>query len=80
MQLCTQIASNCDQYHGKLNGLVHYCNEDMPYYMVPRFVDFVAELPKNTSEKVEKYKLRASAQGRLAEIWDRERAGIVIRR
>jgi crotonobetaine/carnitine-CoA ligase len=60
--------------------LVRHCQENMAYYMVPRFVEFVAELPKTMTEKTEKYKLRADAEKRLAAIWDREKAGIVIKR
>jgi crotonobetaine/carnitine-CoA ligase len=66
--------------HISEEALIAHCNDNMPYFMVPRFVEFVSELPRNASEKVEKYKLRASAEGRLADIWDRERAGIALRR
>jgi hypothetical protein len=48
----------------------------MAYFMVPRFVEFAAQLPKTMTEKVEKYKLRGAAEQRLGEIWDREKAGI----
>jgi len=48
--------------------------------MVPRYVEIVAELPKTMTEKVEKYKLKESAEGRLASVWDREKAGIVVKR
>ncbi len=58
--------------------LVAHCQGNMPYFMVPRFVEFVAALPRNMSEKVEKYRLRAAAEERLEQIWDRERAGIVL--
>jgi crotonobetaine/carnitine-CoA ligase len=52
----------------------------MPYYMVPRYLDVIGELPKTPSEKVEKYKLKTQAADRLGDLWDREAAGIVIRR
>jgi len=61
-------------------SLIEHCDRNMPYFMVPRFVEFVADLPLNMSSKVEKYKLRAAAETRLHEIWDRERAGVVLRR
>jgi hypothetical protein len=32
------------------------------------------------TEKVEKYKLKAAAEERLGSIWDREKAGIVLKR
>ena len=52
----------------------------MAYFMVPRFVEIVAELPKTMTEKIEKYKLREAAETRLREVWDREKAGIIIKR
>ncbi len=60
--------------------LIGHCTENMAYYMVPRFAEFVAELPKTMTEKVEKYKLKAAAEKRLSAIWDREKAGIVLER
>ena len=60
--------------------LIAHCNENMAYFMVPRFVEFASELPKTMTEKVEKYKLRAAAEQRLGTVWDREKAGIVIKR
>ena len=58
--------------------VVHFCQANMTYLIVPRFVEFAAQLPM--TEKVEKYKLRAAAESRLSEIWDREKAGIKISR
>jgi crotonobetaine/carnitine-CoA ligase len=58
--------------------LVHFCAPRMAYFMVPRFVEFVAELPVTPTNKVEKYKLRESAEQRLGEVWDREKSGIVL--
>ena len=60
--------------------LIEHCQENMAYFMVPRFVEFVSELPKTMTEKVEKYKLKESAEKRLPSIWDREKAGIVVKR
>ena len=60
--------------------LVRYCADNMAYFMVPRFVEIVTELPRTMTEKIEKYKLKQSAQGRLNEIWDREAEGIVVNR
>jgi carnitine-CoA ligase len=60
--------------------LVDHCIRNMAYYMVPRYVELVADLPKTMTEKIEKYKLKADAEQRLATIWDRERSGIVVRR
>ena len=60
--------------------VVHFAAEHMSYFMVPRFVDFVEQLPKTASEKLEKYKLKRDAQERRASLWDREREGIEVKR
>jgi len=60
--------------------IVRFCDGRMPYFMVPRYVDFVAEFPLTSTEKVQKYKLREQAIANLALIWDREASGIVISR
>jgi crotonobetaine/carnitine-CoA ligase len=61
-------------------ALVEHCRDNMAYFMVPRFVEIVSELPKTMTEKIEKYKLRQAAEARLDRIWDREKAAIVIKR
>jgi crotonobetaine/carnitine-CoA ligase len=60
--------------------VVHFAAEHMSYFMVPRFVEFIGALPKTASEKLEKYKLKQLAQARRALLWDREHAGIVVKR
>ena len=60
--------------------IVRFCDGIMPYFMVPRFVEIIEALPKTASEKIEKYKLKALAETRRAELWDREAEGIVLTR
>jgi len=60
--------------------VIRFCQENMAYFMVPRYVEFVPLLPRTMTEKVEKYKLKQAAQPRLKQIWDREAAGIVVNR
>jgi len=60
--------------------VVRFAAEHMNYYMVPRFVAFIEALPKTATEKIEKYKLKQDALARRAELWDREREGVVISR
>jgi crotonobetaine/carnitine-CoA ligase len=60
--------------------VVHFANDNMAYFMVPRFVEFIDALPKTSSEKIEKYKLKQEAESRRESLWDREKAGITIRR
>jgi len=38
--------------------IIQFCSDNMAYFMVPRFVEFIDALPKTASEKIEKYKLR----------------------
>mgnify|MGYP001764497798 CR=1 FL=1 len=48
------------------------------YFAIPRYVAFRDSLPKTPSERVEKYKLKA--EGVTADCWDREAAGIKLKR
>jgi crotonobetaine/carnitine-CoA ligase len=61
-------------------GLIEFCAVNMAYFMVPRFVHFVDEIPKTPSEKIEKYKLKQWAAEHKEELWDREKAGITVAR
>jgi crotonobetaine/carnitine-CoA ligase len=58
--------------------LTHWMAERMPYFMVPRYIRFVSELPKTPTERVQKVKLRD--EGITPDTFDREAAGITIRR
>jgi len=58
--------------------LIRYCNDRMPYFSVPRYVEFMESLPKTPTERVEKYKLKQA--GITANTWDREKAGIQVTR
>jgi crotonobetaine/carnitine-CoA ligase len=50
----------------------------MAHHMVPRFIRVIDELPKTPTAKVEKHVLRA--EGLTVDTWDRETAGVTIRR
>jgi crotonobetaine/carnitine-CoA ligase len=50
----------------------------MPYFMVPRYVRIVDDIPKTETNKVRKVVFRD--QGITDDTWDRERAGIRLRR
>jgi crotonobetaine/carnitine-CoA ligase len=60
--------------------LVRFCEKNMAYFMVPRYVDFRADLPRTLTEKVQKPQLRQEAEAGRALLWDREKAGIVLSR
>ena len=61
-------------------ALIEHYQRNMAYFMVPRYVGFVKDLPRNALHKVEKYKLQKDAQDTLGTYWDREAMGIVLRR
>jgi crotonobetaine/carnitine-CoA ligase len=50
----------------------------MPYFMVPRYIRIMDELPKTPSAKVLKTDLRLQAV--TVDTWDREKAGLRVRR
>jgi carnitine-CoA ligase len=58
--------------------LIRWCEERMAYFMVPRYVDCRAALPKTATERVEKYRLKAEPLS--PSTWDREAAGYRLRR
>lgn len=59
-------------------ALVEFCNERMAYFAVPRYLEFVSELPKTPTNRVEKYRLRQL--GVTPDTWDREQAGVKVKR
>jgi carnitine-CoA ligase len=58
--------------------LVKFCEPRLPYFAVPRYIEFVGNLPTTENGKVQKYKLRA--QGLSPRTWDREAVGYRLAR
>jgi crotonobetaine/carnitine-CoA ligase len=58
--------------------LIAFLLPRMPHFMVPRYVRVVDALPRTPTAKIEKVKLRAD--GLTSDTWDREAAGIVVKR
>ena len=54
-------------------SLAAWCDSRMPTFMVPRYFDTLAELPRTPTEKVRKKELRE--RGVTASTWDRNKAG-----
>ena len=50
--------------------LIAFCEPRLPYFAVPRYLEFLRELPTTESGKVQKYKLRE--RGVTETTWDRE--------
>lgn len=55
-----------------------WCEDNLPYFWIPRYVEFKDSLPKTPTQRVEKYKLRA--EGITPTTWDREKAGYKIKK
>lgn len=51
--------------------LINFCEDRMAYFMVPRYLEFRASLPKTTTEKVMKEALKR--EGISSHTWDRQK-------
>jgi crotonobetaine/carnitine-CoA ligase len=58
--------------------LMGFCEPRLPYFAIPRYVEFFAELPLTENGKIRKFVLRE--RGVTAETWDRDAAGITVKR
>lgn len=59
-------------------ALTRWMAERMPYFMVPRYIRVVDSLPKTPTERVQKNRLRD--EGITTGTWDRDAAGVEVRR
>jgi crotonobetaine/carnitine-CoA ligase len=59
-------------------SLIAFLGARLPYFMVPRYLELVNELPKTPTGKVQKFALRE--RGVTASTWDRIAAGIKLER
>ncbi|MGE0045843.1 MAG: AMP-binding protein [Hyphomonadaceae bacterium] len=55
-----------------------FINDNAPYYFVPRYIQFVEELPRNAHGRIMKHILRD--RGLPSDAWDRKKAGFTPRR
>ena len=58
--------------------LCRWVAERVPYFAIPRYIEFRADLPRNPVGRVLKYQLRE--EGRTQHTWDREAAGVTFER
>lgn len=58
--------------------LIEFLRARLPHFMIPRFIEFISDLPRTPSQKIEKHVLRS--RGIAPNTWDREQHGIVISR
>lgn len=59
-------------------GLMQHCENRVSYFAIPRYVEFMPELPATENGKIQKYKLRD--RGVTPHTWDREAVGYQVRR
>ena len=58
--------------------LARFVNDTAPYFFVPRYIEFLGELPATPTGRVQKFKLRE--RGVTPETWDARQAGFVVKR
>ncbi len=75
MKLCVVLKPGQEASAEELCGFV---NETAPYFFVPRYIEFVNELPPTPTGRVQKYKLRE--RGVTPETWDAKQAGFKVKR
>ncbi len=51
--------------------VITWCESRLPKFMVPRYIEFMKELPKSASEKVQKVALKE--RGLTPDTWDRKK-------
>jgi crotonobetaine/carnitine-CoA ligase len=61
-----------------LEAMTDYLVDRLAHFMVPRYFDVVDELPRTATQKVQKNVL--ASQGITPTTWDREAAGIILKR
>jgi crotonobetaine/carnitine-CoA ligase len=59
-------------------ALCRWVAERVPYFAIPRYIEFRADLPRNPVGRVLKYRLRED--GVTPDTWDREAAGVTFER
>ena len=58
--------------------IVHFCEPQLPYFAVPRYVEIFDALPLTENGKIQKFVLRE--RGVTAATWDRDAAGVTVER
>ena len=59
-------------------ALARHVNDNAPYFIVPRYIEFSDDLPHTPTGRVQKFVLRE--RGLTPETWDREASGFVLER
>ncbi|HMM77175.1 MAG TPA: AMP-binding protein [Gammaproteobacteria bacterium] len=65
-----------DGHEASHEDIIRWCEPRLPYFAVPRYLEFMAEFPRTPSEKIQKNLLRERASNPAT--WDRVRAGVLL--
>ena len=57
--------------------LFEFCVRELPFFMVPKFLEFLDEIPKTANQKAQRFVLRDRKGGTE---YDREQLGVVVRK
>ncbi len=64
--------------HPAPEALIAFLNDRLPYFMVPRYLEFATELPKTPTGKIRKFALRE--RGITVATWDRAQAAVPLKK
>jgi crotonobetaine/carnitine-CoA ligase len=59
-------------------ALIDFLRPRLPHFMIPRYIRLMPALPRTATQKIVKHQLRA--EGVTPDTWDREKAGVVVKR
>jgi crotonobetaine/carnitine-CoA ligase len=74
VKACVMVAESSSL---DFSDLIAWCEERMPPFMVPRYIELFDRLPQTPSEKIKKKELRE--MGVTPSTWDREQAGVYLK-
>ncbi len=57
--------------------LFEFCTENLPFFMVPKFLEFIEEIPKTANQKAQRFVLRERKGGTE---YDRDQLGVAVRK
>lgn len=66
-----------DSAHVEPRELFEFCAEQLPFFMVPQYLEFIEEIPKTANQKAQRFALRGRRSGVE---YDRDQLGVAIRR
>lgn len=78
VKLCVVRSASPDGQELTAEELAEHIMDNAPYYLVPRYIEFLEELPHTPTGRVQKFVLRE--RGVTEATWDRVAAGFEVRR